>query len=215
MDPRRRAGELFWAPRGAVSEELQGGELTWPVADWRAKHPRVGAIRVASLVFSRDGCGVDRILLLQRLQRLRVLPGKVELPGGKVEETDHSLLDAGAWELFEETGLEAVRFVRGVDLGGAEPWRRRAKFSVEMEVRRACLFQSGDVRAREPRDFSVVLNTHEEEHERALWLTREQVRTGVDEVGARVEFMSEGMRAVILRAFRFREEDRGSRVNGG
>ena len=53
-----------------------------------------------------------------------------EIPGGKVDEPDESLLHAAVRELKEETGLEATRIVRQVtDMTFAIP---RPKGQVEM-----------------------------------------------------------------------------------
>jgi 8-oxo-dGTP pyrophosphatase MutT (NUDIX family) len=73
--------------------------------------------RAASVVAVRDGAGGPEILVLERGERNRFLPGYVVFPGGAVDETDAELARrwfgdereweraAGVRELAEEVGL--------------------------------------------------------------------------------------------------------------
>ena len=135
----------------------------------------------------------NRILLLQRSPTAG-WPLKWEIPGGSVELADESVLHAAARELREEAGLLVSRFVACVDEGGQvwiddDPgkdwvWCRLA-FVVEVEA------------------GEVVLC--EREHGESVWAGEEEVRSGVA-AGKELGFVSEGMREILLGAFRVKRE---------
>lgn len=67
---------------------------------------RPAKLVVGVLVFSND-----QVLLLQRAATERHYPNIWELPSGKVESQDATLLHAAARECMEETGLTVTGFV--------------------------------------------------------------------------------------------------------
>ncbi|KAH7884560.1 NUDIX hydrolase domain-like protein [Phlebopus sp. FC_14] len=59
----------------------------------------------AVLVLLYEKAGELRVLLTTRSKLLRAHPGQTALPGGKVDETDQSLVEAAFREAHEEVGL--------------------------------------------------------------------------------------------------------------
>lgn len=116
-----------------------------------------------------------------------------EIPGGKVDDTDETILHAAARELQEEAGLGAIRVVRKVAqltfLDG-RPGREQKtwlKLAFEMEVD----------------NIDVTLDPTE--HQSFLYATEEEVIAGV--VGdIKMAYMSPQSKAVKLEAFRLRRE---------
>ncbi|KZV80473.1 NUDIX-domain-containing protein [Exidia glandulosa HHB12029] len=54
---------------------------------------------------------LPKVLLVQRASHEQLFPDMYELPGGKCESTDGTLLDTVARETFEETGYRVTRVV--------------------------------------------------------------------------------------------------------
>ena len=68
-----------------------------------------GYIATSTLVLDTKIASEPRLLLLQRAAS-DSSPNKWEPPGGACDDDDESILHAAARELWEETGLQAVRF---------------------------------------------------------------------------------------------------------
>lgn len=116
-----------------------------------------------------------------------------EIPGGKVDDTDKSILQAAARELKEETGLSATRVVRRVTQftfldrpgRGEKTW---LKLIFEMEV------QNTDSISLDP-----------VEHQNYIFATEEEIEA--DRVGdIKLAYISPPNKAVKLEAFRLRRE---------
>jgi 8-oxo-dGTP pyrophosphatase MutT (NUDIX family) len=117
---------------------------------------------------------------------------KQEIPGGKVDDTDKTILHAAARELREEAGLEATRVLRKVtqftfrDERPGRPTKTWLKTIFEMEV---------------PNLDEVVLDPVE--HQKFLWASEEEiVNDAVGEV--KLKYISPSNKAVKLEAFRMR-----------
>lgn len=150
----------------------------------------------------------NRLLLIQR-SATDGWPLMWEVPGGCVDPTDETVVHAAARELEEEAGMTATSFKACVDeFGGAMPhvweddnpdkdwlWCRLA-FVVEVKG-------GGE---------AVVLD--EKEHQDFVWATEMEVREG--RAGDReLKFVSDGMREILLGAFRVKNEvDRRARDGG-
>ncbi|KAK1471627.1 NUDIX domain-containing protein [Colletotrichum abscissum] len=82
-----------------------------PAATWLMKNAKSwDGLATSALVFS-PSTTCSKILLVQRTAH-DSMPLLWETPGGGVDPDDTSLLVACARELWEETGLQAVEFVR-------------------------------------------------------------------------------------------------------
>jgi 8-oxo-dGTP pyrophosphatase MutT (NUDIX family) len=117
-----------------------------------------------------------------------------EIPGGKVDDTDETILLAAARELKEEAGLEATRVLRKVthftftDERPGRPTKTWLKVIFEMEVENT---------------NDVVLDPVE--HQKFLWASEEEiVNDAVGEV--KLRYISPPNKDVKLEAFKMRRE---------
>ena len=130
-----------------------------------------------------------------------------ETPGGAADETDATLLEAAARELWEETGLVATRLRRSVTEGeGRAPG---SLFTNRYGTRFYCRFSfEVDVEGWEE------VRVDPEEHQDYLWVTEEEVRAG--KVGERsFTITNRQMQALILEGFRLRRVEGGETAGDG
>ncbi|KAJ4360403.1 uncharacterized protein N0V89_000965 [Didymosphaeria variabile] len=76
--------------------------------EYLQQNPEFQAVCTGTVVFNEKG----ELLLVKRASSESAFPDFWEIPGGKVDEPDESLLHAAVRELKEETGLVAARIVR-------------------------------------------------------------------------------------------------------
>ncbi|KAF2125042.1 hypothetical protein P153DRAFT_370362 [Dothidotthia symphoricarpi CBS 119687] len=154
------------------------------------QHPRYSVLCTGIVVFHENG----KLLLVQRAADEKAFPNAWEVPGGKVDDTDESILHAAVRELKEETGLKATRILRKVgesefsDRGrhGPEQWWLKTIF--EMEV------QSMDALVLDPI-----------EHQAHLFASEEDVVNNC--VGdLKMVYMPQPSKEIKLEAFRLRQE---------
>lgn len=112
-----------------------------------------------------------------------------EIPGGKVDSPDVSILHAAARELREEAGLRAMRVVRKVGeiifSKGNSDW---VKLVFEMEV-----------------EDNKVVHLDPLEHQDYLWASKEEVMAG--KVGdVELQYVSDDIKRLMLEAFVIRHE---------
>ncbi|KAH7382559.1 NUDIX hydrolase domain-like protein [Phaeosphaeria sp. MPI-PUGE-AT-0046c] len=79
-------------------------------AEYLRQHPKYHMLCTGVVVFNGDG----KLLLVQRAADEKAFPNMWEIPGGKIDDTDETLLHAAVRELKEETGLTATRVRRKV-----------------------------------------------------------------------------------------------------
>lgn len=72
---------------------------------------------VGAIIFKQTTKTVPNILLLKRAAHEKHYPDIFEIPGGKIEDSDPTVLDAVKREIFEETGLEVFEVI-----GSAKPF---------------------------------------------------------------------------------------------
>jgi 8-oxo-dGTP pyrophosphatase MutT (NUDIX family) len=154
-----------------------------------------------------------KILLVQRAAH-DSHPNEWEVPGGAVDDTDSSFLDAAARELWEEAGLKVKRWIGPVGSGkGAEgedevvkkggyafttsKGKRIIKFHVEAEV---LPVEEGE----------VLVKLDPEEHQDYVWAGREEIERGECE-GRKLVFTAEGQKWVAMEGLKLKE-DRIARV---
>ncbi|KAF2213481.1 hypothetical protein CERZMDRAFT_90461 [Cercospora zeae-maydis SCOH1-5] len=126
--------------------------------------PRYSYIATGSFVFDNPEASAPRILLLQRSET-DSMPGRWEIPGGACDGGDASILHAAARELWEETGLKAVRI--GPQVGEGEFFTSQSgknicKFTFIVEV------ELGD-------KGRPAVKLDPEEHQQYVWATQREV----------------------------------------
>jgi 8-oxo-dGTP pyrophosphatase MutT (NUDIX family) len=132
------------------------------------------------------------MLLVQRAKEEKAFPNLWEIPGGKVDDTDESILHGVARELKEEAGLDVTRVVRKVGEFGWEDYHTIRK---QQEVWRKLIFEV------EVRELKVVLDP--EEHQDYVFATEEEVLQ--DKAGdIRLTWISPPNKEMNLHAFQSR-----------
>ncbi|EOA84028.1 uncharacterized protein SETTUDRAFT_164342 [Exserohilum turcica Et28A] len=159
-------------------------------AEYLGQHAEYHVLVTGAAVFNKEG----KLLLVQRAADETAFPNYWEIPGGKVDDTDESILHAAARELKEETGLEARRVVRKVDSftfvveRAGRPATKFLKMIFEIEVDRA-------------EGSAVVLDAIE--HQQFVFASEDEVAG--ERVGdVQLEYISARNKAVKLEAFRLR-----------
>ncbi|KAF1980197.1 hypothetical protein BU23DRAFT_585972 [Bimuria novae-zelandiae CBS 107.79] len=157
--------------------------------EYLQEHSDFTAVCTGIVIFNEKG----ELLLIKRAASERAFPNFWEIPGGKVDEPDESLLHAAVRELKEETSLEATRVDRQVtDItflipnpkGKMDRWM---KLIFEMEVKQL------DVKL-EPT-----------EHDDYLFATEDQIES--ERAGDVVlRYISPDNKRVLLEAFKRRRE---------
>lgn len=132
-----------------------------------------------------------RVFEASKNRRLTLTPSQ-EIPGGKVDDTDETLIHAAVRELKEETGLTATRVVRKVSqftfTSGRGEWQKTwLKLIFEMEVE----------------DLNVALDPVE--HQQYLFASEEEVEN--EKAGdVKLAYISPPNKHVKLEAFRLQKE---------
>ncbi|KAJ8105625.1 hypothetical protein OPT61_g10061 [Boeremia exigua] len=177
-------------PSFEYSSSLQ--QFAVPESDYLREHHDVDIICTGAVVFDSKG----RLLLVQRAKEEKAYPDAWEIPGGKMDDTDETILHAAARELKEETGLTATRVVRKVteftflDGGKSRPNTMWLKLIFEFEV-------------EDPN--AVVLDPVE--HQRYLWASEDEVTDDLVKEGSTcLKYISPRNKEVKLEAFRLQRE---------
>lgn len=106
-----------------------------------------------------------------------------DFPGGSVEESDETIVDAVKREVKEETGLQVTEIVECVGMHtwiDARPGRdiKWAKFSFTVKV----------AEAKDEKDPEIMLA--EAEHQSFMWATEEDIRASLEEREGALKFIA-------------------------
>ncbi|KAH6611933.1 NUDIX hydrolase domain-like protein [Boeremia exigua] len=163
-----------------------------PESEYLSQHHDVHVICTGAVVFNNEG----KLLLVQRAKDEKAYPDAWEIPGGKMDDTDETILHAAARELKEETGLVATRVVRKVtQFTFADGGKKRAgktwlKLVFQFEVDNA---------------DAVVLDPIE--HQRFLWACEEEITNDLVKEGSTpLNYISPTNKDVKLEAFKLQRE---------
>lgn len=200
---------LFQGPNFTFSPSLAHHNIT-PAA-YFASNPSTHVLATGVAVFGRSHSGTDHLLLVQRSPH-DSYPNLWEVPGGSVDLTGETILEAAARELKEEAGLTVRRFV-------AEMWRARFstgrgererwwdKFTFVAEVAEGAPGKT-DEAVHEASKMSEVdligakVKLDENEHQAWLWASEEDVRN--DRCGdVALRFVNERQKNNMLAAFEY------------
>ncbi|KAH3915508.1 hypothetical protein HBI56_149330 [Parastagonospora nodorum] len=158
-------------------------------AEYLHQHPQFDVLCTGIVVFDKDG----KMLLVQRAADERAFPDMWEVPGGKVDDTDETLLHAAVRELKEETGLVATRVcgkAAEFTFEDGKPGRRPViwlKLIFHMEVEK----------------LDITLDPVE--HQRYLFATKEEIEHEL--VGdVKLAYISEENKRIKLDAFSLLKE---------
>lgn len=170
----------------------QVSPLTVSPQTYLATYPdaRYSYIATGCFVFDKSDPNEPRILLLQRSET-DSMPGRWEIPGGACDDDDESILHGAARELFEETGLKAIRI--GPQIGEGEFFTSRSgkkicKFTFLVEVE---LYDEG-------RPPAVKLDPREHQH--YVWATRQEIEARSSE-SKELVFTTSDLEKAVLESF--------------
>ncbi|KAF2662665.1 hypothetical protein K491DRAFT_686542 [Lophiostoma macrostomum CBS 122681] len=157
-------------------------------AEFFEQNPQYGKLCTGVVVFDDAG----RMLLVQRAKEEKAFPNLWEIPGGKVDDTDESILHGVARELKEEAGLDVTRVIRKI---GEFGWEEYHTIRKRQEVWRKLIFEV------EVKELNVVLDP--EEHQHYVFATEEDVLQ--DKAGGiQLTWISPPNKAMNLEAFKSR-----------
>ncbi|KAJ4987893.1 hypothetical protein SVAN01_06623 [Stagonosporopsis vannaccii] len=164
-------------------------EYAIPESAYLSQHHDVHILCTGAIVFNSRG----KMLLVQRAKDEKAYPDAWEIPGGKMDDTDETILHAAARELNEETGLTATRVVRKVaqfTFPDGRPDKTWLKLIFQFEV------EDSD---------AVVLDPVE--HQNFAWASEDEVLNDVvKDGGTSLEYISPQNKDVKLEAFRLQRE---------
>lgn len=193
-----------------------------------AERPHLEHLMAGALVFRINKKTSQLETLLIRRAASDSYPLKWERPAGSTSTLDSSLLSSAVRELWEETGLHASHIrcavglstLSGKDLKGwgVEPEVEQAELLPEDDALTVAILETGktwgivtvivDVEenlSEDGIDGKAVVKVSPQEHEEWTWVTEEQVLTGKDKDGRRMEYTSEGVWKTVLEGFRLKK----------
>lgn len=153
------------------------------------QHSEYHVLCTGIAVFDKGG----KLLLVRRSPSEKAFPNFWEVPGGKVDDTDESILHAAARELKEEAGLQATRVLSKVAQFTFEDGRR------ERPVIWLKLIFAMEVESTE----NIILDPVE--HSEFLWASEEEVmKEAAGDI--QLSYVSPPNKDIKLEAFRLHRE---------
>jgi 8-oxo-dGTP pyrophosphatase MutT (NUDIX family) len=177
--------------------------------DYLDTHPDTHVLATGTAVFARENMGQDHLLLVQR-SASDSYPGCWEIPGGSVDMTGETILEAAARELREETGLTVRRFVGDMDVvrfctGRARYERWWLKFAFDVEVAEATTVNDAELEALGTDIVGAKIKLDEREHQAWLWASENDIKNA-SAGGIKLRFVSSEQKRTMLDAFAQRKE---------
>ncbi|KAL8991333.1 MAG: hypothetical protein Q9169_007896 [Polycauliona sp. 2 TL-2023] len=80
----------------------------------QANGTRYDKVVVGALNIKQDAQGQPKILMLKRAAHEKIFPNVFEIPGGKMEQSDATILDAVKREVLEEAGMVVEKVIGAV-----------------------------------------------------------------------------------------------------
>ncbi|KAI8865491.1 hypothetical protein GQ42DRAFT_166038 [Ramicandelaber brevisporus] len=150
--------------------------------------PRPHRIVVGIAVQAPASLGFDspRVLIVQRAAEVTAFANQYELPGGKVEDDDESILHGAARELLEETNLNAIYFTREFEPFTYLIPTKRSPGGTETHLQLNFVVQTDDV---------TKLRLNPREHQASAWAS-------LDEIQADRYPMTSEMKDVVVNALK-------------
>jgi 8-oxo-dGTP pyrophosphatase MutT (NUDIX family) len=181
-----------------ISEELACFNIS--KEEYLEENKDLQFLAAGSLVFHGD-----RLLLVQRAVKEKTFRNRWEIPGGKCDDDDETILHSAARELLEETGLHVARFKHQVgentrfQTGPPANPRFWQKFSFVVDVEEA------GPDPNKPKMVDVKLDPVE--HQRFLWVTQEEVKKAKSQ-DTELRFTSYEQKVLMLEAFKRRKAEK-------
>ncbi|KAF2748631.1 hypothetical protein M011DRAFT_400032 [Sporormia fimetaria CBS 119925] len=148
-----------------------------------------------AVVFDEQG----RLLLVRRAEDEKAFPSLWEIPGGKVDDTDETILHALVREVQEETELKVTRVVRkAAEFGWEDYSKRRQRHEVWWKLIFEVEVEQG---------VSVKLDPIE--HQDYVFATEEEIRADQMTDGVALRWISAPNKEVNLKAFQVRRDALG------
>jgi 8-oxo-dGTP pyrophosphatase MutT (NUDIX family) len=158
----------------------------------------IDSVSVGALVFFKS---TEQLLILQRAAH-DTFPSLWEIPGGKCDHLDASMLDNLLRELYEETGLQGVNVGPCVSPGEDGP-----DYKVfGDEGRRGYKFSWGGKRVVKYTFLVTVENMQDvrldkREHQAFMWISEEECKAGCSG-DAEIAFTTLAQRETIMQGFK-------------
>ncbi|KAL8933417.1 MAG: hypothetical protein Q9216_006375 [Gyalolechia sp. 2 TL-2023] len=154
-------------------------------------------IVIGAVIPKRVLGGSPEILIMKRAADEKFLPNVLEIPGGKVEDIDRTVLDAVKREVSEETGMEVKKVI-----GAIKPF----SYAAERKITKADGGELNVWSSTLQLNFVCEVAKHDlvvnpEEHSEGKFINRSELEE---------TDLTEQMRAVVEDAFEWVEADSSS-----
>ena len=174
------------------------------MAEYLEANPTTHTLATGVAVVAGFTVADDLLLLVQR-SPTDSFPNKWELPGGCVDHSDKTILEAAARELQEETGLTVSKFVGELSLTTFYTGRKKSfkwqkpTFVVEVHEAQSAV-QSGSSATSEASRIGTKVKLDAKEHQAWVWATKDDIEQQL--VGnTELYFVSDEQKMIMKEAF--------------